>query len=59
MRGSWGEEVIECRWDEEEGKLCADLPSLSPGVYHYNFLINGSQVIHFGIHSVKCCLSVL
>ena len=47
LRGSWGEELIECRWDkEEEGKLCADLPSLSTGVYHYNFLINGSQVKH-------------
>ena len=47
MRGSWGEELVECRWDDDEGgNLCADLPPLSPGVYHYNFLINGSQVKH-------------
>ena len=44
MQGSWGKDVIDCCWDED-GNVCAELPPLQPGLHHYNFLINGSQVI--------------
>ena len=44
MQGSWGKDVIDCCWDED-GNVCAELPPLQPGLQHYNFLINGSQVI--------------
>merc|ERR1712181_34412 len=42
LTGSWGEQVAECMMNPD-GFLVAHLPSLRPGVYHYNFLINGQQ----------------
>merc|ERR1719357_1417819 len=42
IRGSWGEEEVECTLNVD-GTLVAQLPPLDPGIYHYHFMINGQQ----------------